>query len=134
MSLNRFPRKFAMNDLPESACSFQLHNIRTNEALARFGGDEARLKHWLLDFMTYGTQARANIETAIGGGSQETAVSTIHAFKGRAGMLGMVELHSIAQSLEQCLRNGEPGEIWLDELTRTLSETQAEIGAVLGSE
>jgi len=117
---------------PERGCSFQLHNVQIKEALARFGGDETWLRHWLLDFRTYGTQAVAAIATAIDGGDSAAAIAQAHALKGRTGMLGMVELHSIAQSLEAALRNGEPSGVWLDELTRTIAETQAEIGKVLG--
>lgn len=46
-------------------------------------------------------------------------------------MLGMVELHSIAFSLEQSLKNREPTAFWLEELERTVAEMSQEIAASL---
>ena len=122
----------SQTDAVQSGCSFRLRNIRTAEALARFAGDEGRLKHWLLEFNSYGAALTAQISNAIASTSPETAINRAHALKGRAGMLGMVELHAIIQSLELALKNGEPATIWLDELERTMLETRAELTAVLG--
>ena len=47
-------------------------------------------------------------------------------------MLGMTELHSIAQSLEQCLKNGEPTTLWFEELESTVAHMSEQISAVLG--
>ena len=47
-------------------------------------------------------------------------------------MLGMLELHSIAQSLEMTLRNGEPTALWLEELELTVAEMSKQIDELLG--
>ncbi len=120
------------NDDGASGGSFRLRNIRTAEALARFGGDETRLRYWLLDFASYGASLAAQIEQAVANDSLEIAINRAHALKGRTGMLGMIELHSIVRSLELSLRNGEPAELWIDELTRSVAETNIEITRVLG--
>jgi two-component system sensor histidine kinase/response regulator len=109
-----------------------LSGVQTREALARFAGDEARYRHWLFEFASHGPAAASQIREAILNGSLETATVLAHSFKGRAGMLGMMELHSIAQSLEMTLRNGEPTALWLEELELTVAEMSRQIADVLG--
>jgi len=109
-----------------------LRGVQAREALARFAGDETRYRHWLLEFINHGPAATSQIREAILNGSLETATVLAHSFKGRAGMLGMMELHSIAQSLEMTLRNGEPTALWLEELERTVAEMSRQIADVLG--
>ena len=109
-----------------------LRGIRVGEALARFAGNEQRFRHWLLDFGDYGPATARQIRSAITDGASERAIKLTHAFKGHSGMLGMDELHSIALSLEMTLKNGEPTELWLDELERTVAEMTREIQARLG--
>ena len=118
-------------NMPASALP-ALHGVQTREALARFAGDEARYRHWLVEFISHGPAAASQIREAILNGSLETATVLAHSFKGRAGMLGMMELHSIAQSLEMTLRNGEPTALWLEELERTVAEMSRQIADVLG--
>jgi len=48
-------------------------------------------------------------------------------------MLGMMELHSIALSLEMTLRNEEPSTLWLEELERTVDEMSQEISSAFGA-
>lgn len=115
-----------------SACSFTIRGVHTREALARFVGDEERYRHWLIEFITHGPAAAGQIRQAINNGSLETAVKLVHSFKGRTGMLGMRELHSIALSLETTLGNNEPTIVWLEELERTVDEMGKAITAVLG--
>ncbi|WP_263772889.1 Hpt domain-containing protein [Propionivibrio soli] len=113
---------------------FAIRNVRAQEALARFAGDRERYAHWLFDFTTHGPAAASQIRQAIANGSHEAAVNLTHALKGRTGMLGMTELHSIALSLEMTLKNGEPAVFWLDELERTAGEMSREILSVLGKD
>lgn len=109
-----------------------LRGVQTREALARFAGDEDRYRHWLVEFIGHGPAAAKQIREAIVNGSLETATVLTHSFKGRTGMLGMVELHSIAQSLEMTLRNNEPTALWLEELELTVTEMSKQISDVLG--
>ena len=110
----------------------RLPGVQTREAIARFAGDEQRYRHWLIDFTTHGPAAAGQIREAITSGSQEAAVRLAHAFKGRVGMLGMPELHSIALSLEMTLRNNEPSNLWLEELELTIAEMTKTIKETLG--
>jgi len=119
------------NNSGQSACTFTLRNVHTDEALARFIGDEPRYRHWLLEFVESGPAATGQIRQAITSGSLETAAKLAHGLKGRTGMLGMAELHSIAQTLEMALRNNEPILMWLEELERTVGEMVGEISAIL---
>ncbi len=115
-----------------SACSFAIRGVHTREALARFAGDEERYRHWLIEFITHGPAAAGQIREAINNGSLDTAIKLTHFLKGRTGMLGMLELHSISLSLETTLMNNEPTIVWLEELDRTVDEMGKAITAVLG--
>ena len=117
-----------------SACSFSIRGIHTREALARFAGDEERYRHWLIEFISHGPAAATQIREAINNGSTEAAVKLAHSLKGRTGMLGMLELHSISLSLETTLINNEPTAIWLEELDRTIEEMGKAISAALGEQ
>ena len=121
-----------MNDPAETSGPLLLRGIQTHQAIARFAGNEERYRHWLTEFISHGPTAAGQIREAIAQGSAEQAINLSHALKGRAGMLGMAELHSIAQSLEMTLRNQEPFTLWLDELERTVAEISQEISSVLG--
>ena len=108
-----------------------IRGIREKEALARFAGDEKRYRHWLNEFVSHGPAATAQIRDALAHGTPDAALGLVHTLKGRTGMLGMVELHSIAFSLEQSLKNREPTAFWLEELERTVAEMSQEITASL---
>ena len=110
---------------------FAIRNLRREEGLARFAGDEARYKHWLCEFIGHGPASIVQIRQAISNGSAEAAIRLAHALKGRTGMLGMAELHSIALSLEMTLRNKEPTTLWLQELESTTHEMCKEIADAL---
>ena len=119
------------NDTLTSPGPLALRGVNVSEALARFAGSEARLRHWLQDFRHYGPDTAGQIRSAIDAGAHDQAIRLAHACKGRCGMLGMAELHSIAQSLEMTLKNGEPTDLWLEELERTVAEMSQEIAASL---
>lgn len=106
--------------------------IDSTQAIARFAGNESRYRHWLSEFVSHGPAAATQIRQAIIGGSKDTALKLTHALKGRTGMLGMTELHSIAQSLEQCLKDGEPSTLWIEELETTVQQVSGTISSVLG--
>lgn len=123
-----------MNDDAQTACPLILRGVKTQEAIARFAGNEQRYRHWLIEFISHGPAAARQIREAIAKGFPEQAIKLSHAFKGRVGMLGMAELHSIALSLEMTLRNQEPCTLWLDELEHTIAEMSREISSVLGED
>ena len=125
--------KYSMNDNAQTPGPL-LPGVQTREAIARFAGDEQRYRHWLIEFMSYGPATASQIRAAIASHSPAQAVNLSHALKGRAGLLGMVELHSIAQSLEMTLRNEEPSTLWLEELERTIDEMGREISAAFGED
>ena len=106
-------------------------NVRIAEALARFAGDEERYRHWLLEFVGHGPSSVRQIRQAITNGSVDTAINLVHALKGRTGMLGMRELHSIALSLEMTLKNREATNDWLEELECSIIEMSKEISTAL---
>ena len=121
-----------MNTNNPSTCTFTIRGVNVQEGLARFAGDEGRYRHWLLDFTNHGPEAAVQIRETIMNGTQEAAIRLTHAFKGRAGMLSIPELHSIALSLEMTLRNNEPSSLWLEELELTIKEMTEAITAEHG--
>ena len=112
--------------------ALDIRNVRTHDALARFSGDEARYRYWLGDFIAHGPRTVRKIRAAVDTGEQETATRLVHSFKGRTGMLGMIELHALALALETTLRNGEPSGYWLDDLERTVTATCHDLTVALG--
>lgn len=122
----------ALGQSATTASLAALRNIRIDEALARFGGDAERYKHWLLEFTGHGPNAAAQIRQAITNGSIDAATKLAHALKGRTGMLGMSELHAISQTLEAALSNGEPPLMWLEELETAVDEMRQQIETVFG--
>ncbi|SDI45243.1 Hpt domain-containing protein [Propionivibrio dicarboxylicus] len=115
-----------------SSALASLRRIRIDEALARFGGDQERYIHWLIEFTEHGPNAAAQIRQAITNGTIDAATKLAHALKGRTGMLGMGELHAICQTLELALRSGDPPLMWLEELETAVDEMRAQITTALG--
>lgn len=123
------PSRHEQTDAPNAFAA--LKDVRTQEALARFGGDEARYRHWLMDFVSHGPDATTQIRQAIADGSMDAAIKLTHALKGRTGMLGMKELHTISETLELSLRHGEPPSLWLDELESAIDAMRRDIEKAL---
>ena len=121
-----------VTEIREDSSLLVIRGIRAKEALARFAGDGKRYRHWLTEFITHGPAATAQVREAIARGTHETAIGLVHSLKGRVGMLGMVEIHSIALSLEMSLKNHEPTAFWLEEMERTITEMSQEIAITLG--
>lgn len=117
---------------PPSALSLAIQGLNTREAIARFAGDEDRYRYWLTEFITHGPASTAQIRQAITNGSKDTAIKLAHALKGRTGMLGMIQLHSIAMSLEKSLKDGEQATLWIEELERSTHEMSQELSVALG--
>jgi HPt (histidine-containing phosphotransfer) domain-containing protein len=122
-----------MNDNAQTSGPL-LPGVQTREAIARFAGDEQRYRHWLIEFISYGTETASRIRAALANDLPEQAINLSHALKGRVGLLGMTELHSIVQSLEMTLRNKEPSTLWLEELEHATDEMSRQISAAFGAE
>ncbi len=104
-----------------------IRGVNSVEALARFSGNAERYRHWVLEFVEFGPAVVREIKAAITAKDRDKARHLTHGLKGRAAILGMSEIQSIASSLELALRNGEPLDLWLDELEETCTEMVQEI-------
>jgi CheY-like chemotaxis protein len=105
-----------------AACSLPaLRGVDTCAGLALLLGNEARYRHWLSDFVSEAPITMQNIRQALAAGESETASAAAHALKGRAGLLGMSELNTIASALETAIDHAGP----TDELLRDLEENVA---------
>ena len=78
--------------------------------LARFNGKEDRYRHWLTDFASTAGAVPGQIRGDLAAGHADAARKAAHAFKGRVGMLGMVDLHALVSALEHALRDGAPAD------------------------
>ena len=90
-------------------------------------GDEARYRHWLGNFVDESPGYIAQMSQALAAGEPEQAALAAHTLKGRGGMLGMSELHSLAAALEMALDGGEPAHALLIRLEQTVETLCAEI-------
>jgi PAS domain S-box-containing protein len=101
-------------------------------ALARFAGSQARLQHWLGDFVTTIDATTDEIRKHVSAGQMEQAAALLHALKGRVGMLGLYELHQIVQAAELAVRSNAAASAALDRLITACVAKRAELAAVLG--
>jgi two-component system sensor histidine kinase/response regulator len=111
-----------------------LHSIDTQAGLARFVGNEARYRHWLMEFLTEAPDYTTRIRETLATGNQEAARQIAHAIKGRVGMLGMTGLHPIATALEAALMQGAPTDELLKQLQAMAEHLCAEIQSAFGTE
>ena len=110
-----------------------LHGVDIAAALARFGGAEDRYRHWLAEFVATAVEVPEQIRSAIAAGQHEQAGKTAHAFKGRVGMLGMIDLHGIVCALEPVLHKGTSSEGLLATLERSINEMRDKLSKVLAA-
>lgn len=110
-----------------------IRGVKTVEALARFSGNVERYRHWILEFVEFGPTAVEEIKAAIMVKDRDKAMHLTHGLKGRAAMLGMSEIQSIASLLELALRKDQPSDLWLGELEETCTEVVQEVQRTLGS-
>ena len=104
-----------------------LRGIDTLAGLSLLLGDEARYRHWLGNFVDESPGYIAQMSQALAAGEPEQAALAAHTLKGRGGMLGMSELHSLAAALEMALDGGEPAHALLIRLEQTVETLCAEI-------
>ena len=117
--------------VPQDSRLSALVEIDTQTGIGRFGGKEARYIGWLTLFVEEGPAAVAEIRQALASSTPEAAAKLAHAFKGRVGMLGMVELHPVVSALETTLRAAEPAGELLDRVEDIVRQTSGDIKAAL---
>ena len=108
-----------------------LRGVHVAAALARFCGNEVSYRRWLTEFVATAGVVPGQMRSEIAAGHGETAAKTVHAFKGRVGMLGMTELHAMVSALELVLHEGGPVDELLATLERSATEMCSELGRVL---
>ncbi|MDD5176226.1 MAG: ATP-binding protein [Sterolibacterium sp.] len=100
--------------------------------LTRFAGNETRYHHWLADFVANAPGYASEIRQSLAAGQQDAARKSVHALKGRVGMLGMNDLHTIASALDIALKQDDPAEELLDRMERAVARASKEIRTALG--
>jgi PAS domain S-box-containing protein len=83
-----------------------LRGFDTQAALARFSGQADSYRKWLAVFADEAPAAVAAILAGLADGDSAAAAKNLHAFKGRAGMLGMTALQQASAELEAAMRAG----------------------------
>jgi len=107
-----------------------LHGVDVAVALARFGGNEDRYRHWLAEFVATSGEIPDQIRSEITAGQRDMAGETAHAFKGRVGMLGMTDLHGIVCALESVLHDGTPTDEPISRLEQSINQMRDELARV----
>jgi CheY-like chemotaxis protein len=126
-------RLFATVSNPEPDEGFPaLAGIDTVSGLALLVGNEARYRHWLMDFVVEGPTALTNIRQALTAKDKKTAILAAHSLKGRAGLLGMKTLRLIAGDVENAIDEEKPTEELLVSLQQGIEGLCKEIQRVLG--
>ncbi|MCL4757477.1 MAG: DUF3365 domain-containing protein [Rhodocyclaceae bacterium] len=109
--------------------------LDTASGLTRFGGKAQRYAYWLNEFIEEGPATIAQLRRALAANQREAARQTLHAFKGRTGMLGMTEVHALASGLEARLKRNEPlQEGLLEHLERAVTALATRIAGALSGE
>ena len=85
----------------------QLRDIDGADGLMRFGGKLEHYLRWLRIFTEEAPKSVQDILAALQREDRDTAQKLLHGFKGRTGMLGMLQLHQATVALEAALRRGD---------------------------
>jgi len=110
-----------------------LRDVDVQSAMSRFGGNEDRLRHWLADFVATAGEIPAKIRSELSTTEgRDRAAKTVHAFKGRVGMLGMTKLHDEAATLESSLRADAPLDELLSGLENAIADMRRQVALALG--
>jgi two-component system sensor histidine kinase/response regulator len=100
-------------------------------ALARFGGNDARYRHWLGKFVEESPALTPKVRNALATGRRDEAVTLAHTFKGSAATLGLTKLGALAEALEAAIRHGRPAVPELRQLERAIDEARLAIAQAL---
>ncbi len=100
-------------------------------ALARFGGNEPRYRHWLGKFVEESPALAPKVRNALASGRRDDAVTLAHTFKGSTATLGLTKLGALAEELEAAIRHGRPAVPELRQLERAIDEARFEIAQAL---
>ena len=108
-----------------------LRGVDVAGALARFCGNEASYRRWLTDFVATAGAVSGQMRGEIAAGQMDKAGKLAHAFKGRAGMLGMTHLHKMVSAMESALHEGTATDELLFTLEQSINEMRDELERVL---
>jgi DNA-binding response OmpR family regulator/HPt (histidine-containing phosphotransfer) domain-containing protein len=114
----------------QDAQVLSLRSIDTQSGLARFAGNEDRYRHWLMKFSEEASGDLTRIQHAIASCDLDKARKMAHSLKGRAGMLGLTDLHRLAAAVETAAGNEEPTEDLLVGMDREILRVCAELKSV----
>jgi CheY-like chemotaxis protein len=82
-----------------------LHGIDTQAGMALLLGNEARYRHWLIDFMAKTPATLTQIRRDLANDDAKSAIMATHSLRGRMGLLGMKDLHVTATALEMAIES-----------------------------
>jgi hemerythrin-like metal-binding protein/PAS domain S-box-containing protein len=111
----------------------RLRGVDVAAALARFGGNEVRYRHWLAEFAATAAAVPDQMRGEIAAGRVDQAARTAHAFKGRVGMLGMTHLQSLVAELEPTLHVGAADDELLSRVDQSISQMREQLARMLGT-
>ncbi|MES2149205.1 MAG: PAS domain S-box protein [Pseudomonadota bacterium] len=113
---------------PRAATGIEaLPHLDARAALERFGGNAERYRHWLAVFVRDAAGFGATVAALLGGADADAARKAVHAFRGRAGMLGMSQLQQLATQLEAAIGHGPGGSELVAPLAAGIERLLAEL-------
>ena len=95
---------------PAAAESVSIPGLDMEGGLKRFAGNRASYLKWLGSFAGEGSAPLDAVAGELAAGNREQALKTLHAFKGRCGMLGMTLLWQAVVDLEAAMKQDAPHE------------------------
>ena len=111
----------------------EMQTVDVQAGLSLHIGDEARYRHWLQDFAAHAELYVDQIDLNLSLGQTHQAGMIAHTIKGRAGLLGIKDVHALAAAVETALDHGDSTDVLLENLHRVLCEVSAEIRLKLGT-
>ncbi|MGE5490356.1 MAG: Hpt domain-containing protein, partial [Actinomycetota bacterium] len=110
-----------------------IEGVDTQAGLHRFAGNQAAYLGWLRKLLDEGDSPLAAVVTHLESGRRDEGLKTLHAFKGRVGMLGLTVLWEAVVALESALKEGQDHQTLLAAAQRHLAATRQLLGSALSA-
>ena len=119
---------------PVAAEVVTVPGIDMEGGLKRFAGNRASYLKWLGSFASEGSAPLDTVAAELEAGQREQALKTLHAFKGRCGMLGMTVLWQAVVDLESALKQNAPHEILFADTCQRQADVLRALGGLLNGQ
>ncbi|HJW26072.1 MAG TPA: PAS domain S-box protein, partial [Rhodocyclaceae bacterium] len=116
---------------PAAAGLPAIEGVDVEAGLQRFAGNQAAYLGWLKKFQDEGDATFADIMAGLDAGRRDEALRSLHAMKGRVGMLGLTPLWEAVVSLEAALKEERESAHLQETVRRHLARTRENLDRAL---